>query len=90
MTTTLEDRIRELAARGELTHVSLAPSGKKWMASYAPASVFGTSQAEHADPVQAILDAFDGIKLKRRSTPGLKPTPEPDPVPFDEAYDPAA
>lgn len=87
--TTLEDRIRDLAKRGELTHVSLAPTlnGKGWKAAYSPSSVFGNSIAEHADPVQAILAAFDGIKLKRRAATNMKPTPEPTP---EEAYDPAA
>lgn len=89
MTTPLEDKIRELIGRGEMTHFSLAPTpdGKRWKAAYSPSSVFGNSIAEDADPIKALMSAFDGIKLKRRASPSLKPTPEPAP---EEAYDPAA
>lgn len=83
--TTLDERIRDLVKRGELTHLSLTPTANGWSASYSPASVFGNSHAEHADPVQALIAAFDGIKVKRRAPKHMKPTPEP-----DAAYDPAA
>ena len=31
---TLEDTLRELAAHGEITHVSLSPRGKGWSAAF--------------------------------------------------------
>lgn len=65
----LEDTIRDLATRGELTHLSLAPnqSGPGWRASFAPASHFGVCFGGDLDPVKAILLAVDGAKLKRKA-----------------------
>jgi hypothetical protein len=62
----LEQRIRDLAARGEITHLSLTPRAKGWAATYTPASVMGVSFAEDGDPVKAIEAALDGIKLRRK------------------------
>lgn len=91
MTATLETKLRELAARGEITHLSLVPRGSKWEATFAPASTFGITIVQHADPVTALTAALENTKLKRRSTAGLKPTSEPEPVSAaDDAYDPAA
>lgn len=75
----LETLIREFAGRGEITHISLSPRGKGWAASYSPASVFGVSFAEHADPVEALKEAMTNIKLRRKSPKATKPTKEPDP-----------
>jgi hypothetical protein len=63
----LETTLRDLAARGELTHISLTPSGKGWRALYAPASTFANSFAEDKDPVKAILLACEGAKLRKRA-----------------------
>jgi hypothetical protein len=65
----LEDTIRDLAKRGELTHLSLAPnpSGKGWRATFAPASVFGVCHGGDEDPVKAMLLAIDGAKIRRKA-----------------------
>ena len=76
----LEDTLRDIAARGELSHLSLAPSqgGKMWRASFAMCSHFGVSFAEDADPAPAIILALTSAKLKRpRVHLDLKPNPEP-------------
>lgn len=65
----LEAKIRELAQRGEISHISLSPSrdGQMWRGSYAMCSTFGVSFAEDPDPVQALLRAMTSAKLRRRA-----------------------
>lgn len=65
-TPTLEDVIRDLAKRGEISHISLTPSqnGKLWRGSFAMCSRFGISYAEDADPVKALIIACTTAKLK--------------------------
>lgn len=67
--TTLDETIRGLVARGDLTHLSLTPSqnGKLWRASFSPSSVFGSSFAEDADPIAALIRAMTTMKLKSRA-----------------------
>ncbi len=64
---TLEDTIRDLAKRGEISHISLVPSqgGKTWRATFAMCRHFGVSFAEDADPVKAVLLALTTAKLKK-------------------------
>lgn len=66
-TPTLEDTIRDLAKRGEISHFSLTPSqeGKKWRASFTMCSHFGVSFSEDTDPVQALMLAFTSAKLRK-------------------------
>jgi hypothetical protein len=81
-TPTLEDTIRDLAKRGEISHISLTPSqnGKLWRGSFTMCSHFGVSFAEDADPVQALMLAFTSAKLKKpRTKIDLKPSAEPEP-----------
>ena len=81
-TPTLEAVLRDLAKRGEISHISLTPSqgGRMWRASFAMCSYFGVSFAEDVDPVQAILLACTSAKLKRpRASIDLKPA-EPESV----------
>lgn len=84
----LEEMIRDLAARGELTHLSLAPnpSGKGWRATFSPSSVFGVSHGGDPDPVKALMLAMDNAKLRRKAPfkddpriaqPDVEVTPEP-------------
>lgn len=65
----LEDAIRNLAARGEISHISLTPSqgGKKWRGSYAMCSTFGVSFAEDEDPIKALTLAMTTARLKSRA-----------------------
>lgn len=65
----LENAIRDLAKRGELTHLSLAPnpSGKDWHATFSPASVFGVCHGGDPDPVKALMLAIDGAKIRRKA-----------------------
>src|ERR1700744_531069 len=64
--TTLEEAIREIADRGELSGISLSlnPSHTKWRASFTPCSVFGIAFAEDEDPVKALMTAISGPVLK--------------------------
>lgn len=64
----LEAKIRELATRGEISHISLSPSrnGTMWRGSYAMCSTFGVSFAEDPDPVKALLLSMTTAKLKPR------------------------
>lgn len=64
----LEQAIRDLAARGEISHISLSPSqnGTLWRGSYAMCSTFGVSFAEDKDPVVALTQAMTTARLKRR------------------------
>jgi hypothetical protein len=70
---TLEEVLRDLAKRGEISHISLTPSqdGKLWRASFTMCSKFGASFAEDADPARAIILACTTAKLKPR-TPAKK------------------
>lgn len=67
-TQTVDDVLRDLAKRGEISHISLTPSqnGKLWRASFAMCSKFGVSFAEDADPAQAIILACTTAKMKPR------------------------
>lgn len=86
-TKTLDERLREAAAAGELTHFSLVPVAGKgrdgivFAASYSPASKWGHGHARDADPVKAGLAAFDAVKVK---LPRAKIEPEPDPAADDD------
>jgi hypothetical protein len=64
----LEDVLRDLAKRGEISHISLVPSqnGKLWRASFAMSSRFGVSFGEDADPAKAIILACTSAKMKPR------------------------
>lgn len=71
MSKNLEDVIRELAARGEISHFSLVPSqkGKLWRGTFAMCSKFGVSFAEDVDPVVALTMALTTAKMKPARTP---------------------
>jgi hypothetical protein len=79
---TLEDRITELAARGELVHLSITGGNTDgFRASFCPSSTYGASHAAHKNPIDALNAAIDGAKMKRRRTvskPGEDSTPETD------------
>lgn len=64
---TLDDLIRSMAARGELSHLSLALKldGSGWRASFSPASNWTVSIAEHRDPATALQMAIEDAKVKR-------------------------
>ena len=63
----LETKLRNLAARGELTHVSLVPVagtgeyGVTFVAQVAPASRFGHVEGRDPDPVTALVNALDAL-----------------------------
>jgi hypothetical protein len=71
----LEDMIRDVARRGELTHLSLAPRvirdaddkpiKKGWGASFSPASSQTNTWAEDEDPVVALKTAIEEARLRR-------------------------
>ena len=83
----LEDTIRDLASRGEITHLSLTPrqiaAGPNktvpgWAATFSPASSYGNIFAESTDPIDALLQAVRGAKLRRKAPfkdgDGARPT----------------
>lgn len=74
-TINLEAVLRDLAARGELSHISLTPSqnGKMWRGSFTMCSKFGVSFGEDADPAQALILACTTAKMKPRAAE-KKPT----------------
>lgn len=95
----LEQAIRELAARGEISDLGLTMNGKGtlWRATFVPCSVFGQSFAEDADPCKALLLALTTVKLRKKRTPtkdslvvGVIPQETVDVVPEPAAEDPAA
>ena len=67
----LEDLLRDLAARGELTHLSIVavagkgPGGVVYSGSFTPAAQFGHGFSRDADPVKAIFEAVRDKSLKR-------------------------
>lgn len=67
----LEEHIRRLAAKGELTHLSVIPSAGGWSATYAAATSFGRTHAQHTDPVEALLAVLN----QKENGPRKKPEP---------------
>lgn len=68
---TLEELIRDMAQRGELTHLSLSPvhDGKKhtWAASFCAASpIGGYTFILDDDPAEALCRAITETKLRKR------------------------
>jgi hypothetical protein len=63
----LEETIRDLAQRGEISHISLVPTAHGWRATFAACSIFGNSFAEDKDPCTAIMLACDTAKIRRRA-----------------------
>lgn len=80
MPTSLEQTIRDLAARGEISDISLSMNAThtKWRACFVPCSVFGQSFAEDVDPVKALLLALSSTKLasKKPRNPRVKSIPQ--------------
>jgi hypothetical protein len=58
MAKSLEDMLRDLAARGELSYLSIIPSPGGFEATYSPASKFGHVFARDADPATALMLAL--------------------------------
>src|ERR1035437_3239515 len=87
MTQTVDDVLHDLAARGEISHISLTPNsrGDGWCASFTMCSRFGTSFAEDPDPAQAIIRACATAKMKPRPAPKHHPVVvDAEPVPAPE------
>ena len=81
--TTLEDLIRNLAARGEISSIGLyfSPTEGKWVAKFAPCSKFGLTSVAHDDPCEA-------LRLALSATKGLAPLPRA--KKFDEVNPPTS
>lgn len=75
----LEKTLRDLAAAGELTYLSIVPvagpGGVVFSATFSSASKWGHSTETHADPVQAALDAIAAVKLPKRKAPKVEVDP---------------
>jgi hypothetical protein len=77
MSATLDNKLRELAARGELTYLSICPRAGGFAAVYSPASKWGHGSGSDSDPVEACIKAIDAVKLpKLRSKAALPPVEE--------------
>jgi hypothetical protein len=76
----LEKRLREVAAAGELTYLSVVPVAGKgpndlvFVATYSPASRFGNIVVRDADPAVAILDALNGDPTREELVTPLRKT----------------
>src|ERR1700679_3690449 len=81
--TTLEDLIRNLAARGEISSIGLyfSPTEGKWVATFALCSKFGLTSVAHVDPCEA-------LRLALSATKGLAPMPRA--KKFDEVNPPTS
>lgn len=92
---TLEERLKRLAEKGELTHLSLAFYDGQYHAKLALASTSGGySAAEDQDPVRALEKVFEASPVKVRRSPAREPereeitaavneTPPENPLPND-------
>jgi len=74
----LEETIRGLAGRGELSHISLAFSAtsNKFRAVFTPCSRYGNSIGEDDDPVKAVMLACAAIKVRPPKQPSHRPALE--------------
>lgn len=65
-TLTLEETIRALAGRGDISDIGLTmnPSHTKWRAHFAPTKKFSVAYAEDEDPVKALLLALGSVRVK--------------------------
>lgn len=72
---TLDEKLTELAAAGNLTHISIVSSNGKWRASYAPAKTSGLGHGEGKTPSEAALNAIENYKAPRKAR--AAGTPEP-------------
>lgn len=55
----LEDRIRQLAKSGQITHITLAPTIKRgWQAGYRDATSDGYRVGIADDPIDALMEAL--------------------------------
>jgi hypothetical protein len=63
----LEALIRDMVARGEMTHLSLSPYEKQWAVSFCAASpINGYTFVLDKDPINALCRAITETKLKTR------------------------
>jgi hypothetical protein len=78
---TLEELIRDRAAKGELVHLSLvfSPIDNKWHAVYAPAHAFGVENGTGADPVEALIAALLSVKSSKKKVTATVTEPKIDP-----------
>jgi hypothetical protein len=61
----LEDLIRAVVKKGDLTHLTLAPTSKgEWQAAWRPASSTGYRMSTHEDPIVALVDLFRTVRVK--------------------------
>jgi hypothetical protein len=84
---TLEERINDMARRGALSHLSVAPAGEGWIATFcstAKDSGYATSPlcAEPADALDAVLQ-MTPPRRTRKITAAVN-APEPQLAPAEE------
>ena len=80
MPDTLDDKLQEIVASGNFSHLSILSSGGGFHASFSPAASWGNGHGFDMDPVQAALKAIENApKSRKRTLPDRRPT-EPPPV----------
>ena len=80
---TLDERLNELAAAGNLTHLSIASRNGKWQASYSPAKTSGLGHGEGKTPSEAALDAIENYKAPRKARAAVESPAERTPEPWE-------
>lgn len=85
---TLEEKLRALAAKGELVHFSVACKDGIFWANYAPASTSGYARESDADPVVALERALAAAPVKIRA-PKARPEKRSDEVSANQEPEPA-
>jgi hypothetical protein len=79
MPDTLDDKLQEIVASGNFSHLSIlsSASGGKvgFHASFSPAASWGNGHGFDQDPVQAALKAIENApKSRKRASPDRRPT----------------
>lgn len=86
---TLEEKLRGLAAKGELVHLSIAFKDGEFYANFAAASpAGGYSRGVNKDPVAALEEALAAAPVKPKRTTKPQATKEPDPISANQEPEP--
>lgn len=77
MAKSLDDTLRGLAKRGELTYLSILSNGDGFRATYSPATHWGHGFGEDpTDPVGAIQSAIKNFRKPGRAEADIEADPE--------------
>ncbi len=65
----LEDVIRNAAAKGDISHLTLALSSRGWVAGYRSVDKGGYAIGTQSDPVDALKEAMLGPRALKKALP---------------------